>query len=295
MKVALAQIAPKLGDSDANLERHLEIIRRCGRKGADLIVFPELSLTGYMLQDLVAEVAEPVRGSRRLKAIASTAGSRGVILGLVERGEGHLQYNTAVCLARGRRIGSHRKVHLPTYGMFDEGRYFAAGESFRAFDAPWGRTGLLVCEDFWHLSASYLLALQGMDLLAVISASPAKGLDASKELRSVAVWTELAQVVARQLTCWVLLANRVGYEDGRAFQGGSFICAPTGDLVVRAKPLKEEIVVADLPERVLRRARANAPLLREEKPDLVRREIDRILGERAGAGSGRRRGSREEK
>lgn len=294
MKVALAQIAPKLGDSDANLERHLEIIRRCGRKGADLIVFPELSLTGYMLQDLAAEVAEPARGSRRLKAIASAAGSGGVILGFVERGEGHLHYNAAVCFARGRPIGCHRKVYLPTYGMFDEGRYFAAGESFRSFEAPWGRTGLLVCEDFWHLSASYLLALQGMDLLAVISACPAKGLDASRELRSVAIWSDLAQVVARHLSCWVLYANRVGYEDGWAFQGGSFVCAPTGELVARAKSLKEEILVADLPDRILRRARANAPLLRDEKPDLVRREIDRILAERAGARSGRWRSPRGE-
>jgi predicted amidohydrolase len=282
MRIALAQIAPRLGDADANLTMHLEAIRRARRAGADLVVFPELSLTGYLLQDLVPEAAEEAPGGRRLRSIAAASKGVGVVLGFVEKAAGNLHYNAAACFVRGSLAHVHRKVYLPTYGMFDEGRYFAAGESFRPFTAPWGRTGVLICEDFWHLSSSYLLALQGIDLLVVISASPVKGLDASKGLKSREPWLDLARVVARQMACWVVYANRCGYEEGWAFQGGSFVCSPAGPVVAEGKILGPDLVIGDLAEAPLRSARLATPVMRDEKADLVRREIDRILAERGG-------------
>src|SRR5262245_10053542 len=222
MKVALAQITPKLGDVEANLARHLDALRRARARKADLVVFPELSLTGYLLQDLVPEVAEEPATSRRLKALAAAAKGAGLVVGFIEKAVGERCFNAAACYASGNLLHVHRKVYLPTYGMFDEGRYVTPGETFRSFDAPWGRTGLLVCEDFWHLSASWLLSLQGMDVLVVISASPVKGLDRSKELKSRTPWIDLARVVSRQMACWVIYVNRAGYEDGWSFQGGSF-------------------------------------------------------------------------
>jgi len=247
------------------------------------VVFPELSLTGYMLQDLVPETAEELARSRRLEAIAGASKGAGVVAGLVERGAGDLHYNAAACLSRGALLHVHRKVYLPTYGMFDEGRYFAAGETFRSFDAPWGRTGMLVCEDFWHLSASYLLALQGIDLLLVISASPVKGIDASRGLRCRQPWVDLARVVARQFACWVVYANRCGYEEGWAFQGGSFVCSPAGDLAAEGRILEPDLVVAVVAEAPLRKARLEAPVARDERPELVLREMERILAERGGS------------
>lgn len=279
MKVALAQIRSRLGDPGSNLDRHREIVRRLDSRRVDLVVFPELSLTGYLLQDLVPELAESPGKGRHLKALAAASRKTGIVAGFVESGPAHRCFNSAGCFRGGRLIGLHRKVYLPTYGMFDEGRYFAAGDSFRTFDAPWGRTGLLVCEDLWHLSASWLLSLQGMDLLVVISAAPVKGMDSSGRLRSVEVWTDLAQVVARHFSCRVIYVNRVGYEDGCAFQGGSVVCSPTGEIVARAGNLKEEILVASLPERDLRTARLASPMQRDEKIDLVRRELERILAE----------------
>jgi len=281
MKIALAQIAPRLGDPDHNLSRHVDIIRRARLKGAGLVVFPELSLSGYMLQDLVPDVAEdPARG-RRIQALASASRSTGVIAGFVEKTPGLLYYNAAGCFVSGSLAHVHRKVYLPTYGMFDEGRYFAAGDSFQTFDAPWGRTGLLVCEDFWHLTSSWLLSLQGMETLVVISAGPAKGVDSSAELRSHAIWLELGKVVARQLAVWVVFVNRIGYEEGWAFQGGSFVCSPSGDVVASARLLKEDLVVAALSRAPLRKARLSTPLARDEKLDLVRREMERIIGEKS--------------
>jgi len=283
MKVALAQIDPGLGDPDRNLALHLDAIRRARGKGADLIVFPELSLTGYMLQDLVPEMAEDPGTSRRLRAIASAAKGRGVVVGFVERAPGAVFHNAAGCFVDGALAHVHRKVYLPTYGMFDEGRYFAAGETFRTYEAPWGRTGILVCEDFWHTSASYLLALQGMEVLVVISASPVKGLDASRDLKSRRPWIDIARAVSRQMACWVVYVNRAGHEEGWSFQGGSFVCDPSGDLVAEGKLLEKDLVLASMPEAPLRKARLATPILRDEKIDLVRREMDRIALER-GAG-----------
>jgi len=296
MRIAVAQMAPKLGDLDANLALHLEALSRARRKGADLVVFPELSLTGYMLQDLIPDVAEEAPRGRHLRTLATAsrkAGGSGIIAGFVERAHGVMHYNAAACFARGSLIHIHRKVYLPTYGMFDEGRYFAAGESFRTFDAPWGRTGILICEDFWHRSSSYLLSLQGMEVLIVISASPAKGVDASPDLRSRATWVDLGRVAARHLACWVVYANRAGYEEGWSFQGGSFVCGPGGEIVAEGRLLKEDLVVASMPGWRMRKARLACPLPRDEKIDLVRREMERISSERAAPPLGRRRAGGE--
>jgi predicted amidohydrolase len=293
MKFALAQMAPRLGDPDANLDRHLDLARRARLKGADLVVFPELSLTGYMLQDLVPEVAEEAPRGRRIQALASASKEIAVVAGFVERAPGLMHYNAAACFIGGSMAHLHRKVYLPTYGMFDEGRYFAAGESFRTFDAPWGRTGLLVCEDLWHLSSSWLLSLQGMEALIVVSAGPAKGVSGSRDLRSSTTWIELGRVIARQLSAWVLYTNRAGYEEGWSFQGGSFACSPSGDVVAQAKLLQEDLVVSAMPAAAIRKARLAAPLMRDEKLDLVRRELERISAERSAAPVAPKRSRRE--
>ncbi|MGH9868187.1 MAG: nitrilase-related carbon-nitrogen hydrolase [Candidatus Polarisedimenticolia bacterium] len=281
MKVVLAQIAPSLGDLDRNLSAHLSEARSAARAGADLVVFPELSLTGYLLQDLASECARDARDAQPLKRLAAASKRVGIVAGFVERSGGLLIHNAAGCWLGGALAHLHRKVYLPTYGMFDEGRYFAAGEVFRTFEAPWGRTGLLVCEDFWHLSSSYLLAQEGMDVLVVISASPLKGLDVTGRPVGEA-WLQMAQVVARFLGCFVVYVNRVGYEDGWSYAGGSFAVDPSGREIGRARALRAQSVAVTLDPRRLAAARAAAPMLRDEKLDLVRRELERIALARYG-------------
>ena len=274
LKVALVQMAPSLGLPEKNLEAHLRWLRTPEAAGADLVVFPELSLTGYLLQDLVAEVARPVREEGYLKPLLDASRERDIVVGMVEESPQFLFHNSAVYLSGGRIHHVHRKVYLPTYGMFDEGRYFAAGKHFHAFDTRFGRLGILICEDAWHLSSPYLLALQGAHTLLVMSGSPGRGLatDAG-QATSVQTWERVGQTLSQFLTLHWAYVNRVGYEDGLAFAGGSYVADPFGELLLDGEENKEAIYRADLPLASLRRARTQTPLLRDEKPELVLRHL----------------------
>ncbi|MEW5765978.1 MAG: nitrilase-related carbon-nitrogen hydrolase [Acidobacteriota bacterium] len=283
VRCALVQMAPALGLLRSNLERHLEWLQTPEARQADLVVFPELSLTGYLLQDLVAEVALPVTEGGFLKPLVEASRERDVVVGLVEQSPQFLFHNTALYLSGGRILHAHRKVYLPTYGMFDEGRYFAPGASFEAFETRFGRMGLLICEDAWHLSAPYLLALQGAHTLLVTAGSPGRGLAVSgSEAASVRTWERVGQTLSQFLTTHWVYVNRVGYEDGLAFAGGSYVSDPFGDLLLDGDENREAVYRADLDLGRVRRARTLTPLLRDEKPELVLRHLERLVS-RAGA------------
>ncbi len=283
LTVVLSPLAPALGDVDVNLRRHRARIALAARAAADLIVFPELSLTGYLLQDLVADCAQAPSTSSVLEALRRASRRTAVAAGFVERGPGGVLYNAAGCWIAGRLASLHRKVYLPTYGMFDEARDFGAGETFRAFEAPWGRTGILICEDFWHLSSSYLLAQQGMEVLVVMANSPTKGIDASPVPASETAWVDLARTVARFLACYVVYVNRSGHEEGRRYGGACFAVDPAGRVTARRRAGRPGDLTVRLPLQALRRSRIAYPLLRDEKLDLVRRELERIAVARHGA------------
>jgi len=272
-KIALVQMAPKLGDLEANVDAHLEWLDRREAKEADIVVFPELSLTGYLLQDLVAEVARPLDPDGVLAPLLERSRDRDIAVGLVEQSEEFLFYNTAVYLSGGRIHHVHRKVYLPTYGMFDEGLFFAAGDSFRAFETRFGKMGILVCEDAWHLSSSYLLSLQGARVLLVMAGSPGRGWAGGGPVASVQTWERVGQVLSQFLTVYWVYVNRVGYEDGLAFAGGSYVSDPFGNLLLDGAENREEISLVETPYSALRRARTLTPLLRDEKPHLVLKQL----------------------
>lgn len=275
-RVALAQIAPRLGNVDANVEMHLEFVERARAARAAVVLFPELSLTGYVLRDQVADLAEPVAG-RTIRRLARESRDIDIVVGFAEDGPGHRFHNTAVYLAGGEVAHVHRKVYLPTYGLFEEGRDFAAGEVLRAFDsARIGRAGLVVCEDMWHATTAWLLVQDGAEVLLALSSGPSRGAQESDGPASVAVWRELVRRTAQFQTCYVLYVNRVGYEDGLNFGGGSAIVDPFGRVVAAAEPLEPDLVVGEIRDDVLRRARAAYPLVRDTNLDLVSRELDRI-------------------
>ena len=153
MKIALAQINPSLGDVKRNLSAHLERIRQARSRKADLVVFPELSLTGYLLHDLVQDVALDLGRAAEIRKLAAASRDLGVLVGVAECTERFQYHNSSLLLEGGKRAFCHRKVYLPTYGMFDEGRYFGAGDRFRVHSSKrLGRLGVLICEDAWHLS-----------------------------------------------------------------------------------------------------------------------------------------------
>ena len=176
-RVALAQIAPVLADRQRNAALHLQQIAAAREQEADLIVFPELSLTGYFVRDMVPDVALAA-DAPEIRDLLEAAGPMAVVLGFVEESPQHRFYNTALYAEGGRIVHLHRKVYLPTYGLFDEQRYFAAGERFAAFNtARFGRMGILICEDFWHLSAAAIMQAEEIDVLVCPSNSPARGVE----------------------------------------------------------------------------------------------------------------------
>lgn len=276
LNLALAQINTKLGDVNANLEKHLSLVKNAKLQGADLLIFPELSLTGYVLQDLVSSVAiRPTVDNPIFKQLLQASHELDLVFGFVEVDERYRYYISAAYLSAGQLVHLHRKVYLPTYGIFDEKRYFAAGNSFRAFDTRFGRMGLLICEDFWHVSSPYALWMDGADILLFTSASPGRGV--TEEILGSAQWVETVnRTYAGLFTTFVAHANRVGFEDGLNFWGGATIYDPDGKLLAKAPYNEEGITVAELDLNQLRRTRVRLPVLRDERSDVLLNELQRI-------------------
>ena len=281
MRVALAQVSSRLGEIRKNLDAHLETIEDARRSRARLVVFPELSLTGYTLMDFVPDVAlDPGRHPLFQKLVAASR-TIDVVLGFVEEGGKGLFYNAAAYLSRGRIVHIHRKVFLPTAGMFEEGKFFARGQAIRTFAASFGQAGLLICRDFQHYGASYLHFVGGADLIIVISAAPGRGLEARGAFGSSRMWELMGESISFFSTAFVIYCNRVGFEDGKAFAGGSFIFGPTGRRIVKAPEAEETLILADLALDEIRSARKRLTFLRDERPDVVLRSLHRIVGDDA--------------
>lgn len=278
LSLALAQINTVLGNVDANLEKHLALAHEAWKQGAELVIFPELSLTGYVLQDIAATVAHrPSPDDPVFKKLLKASNNIDMIIGFVEEDERYRYYISAAYLSEGKISHIHRKVYLPTYGIFDEKRYFAAGDSFRAFETRFGRAGILICEDFWHASSPYTLWLDGADLMFFTSASPGRGV--TEETLGSAMWVEtVSRTYAGLFTTFVAHANRVGFEDGLNFWGGSTVFDPDGRLIAQAPYNDEGITIAELDLNQLRRTRVRLPLLRDERSDIVIKELQRITG-----------------
>jgi predicted amidohydrolase len=278
VKIRLAQTSPALGDVAANLDRHLEAIEEARRDGAGLLVFPELSLTGYFLNDLTDDVAMPLDG-KVVKKIVAAAKDRAVAFGLMERAADQRVYNACVYAEKGKILHVHRKVHLPTYGIFDDGRYVAPGSSFEAFETSFGKVGILICEDAWHMGSSYLLFLQNADLILCPSASPGRGLDERGEVSSLRAWQSVLEALSQLFQTYVAYCNRVGVEDGMSFFGGSRVLDPFGSVAAQVEGLDPGAASAQLEDAALRRARLFAPMRRDERPELILRQLRRIVGE----------------
>lgn len=286
--VALAQVAPRLGDLDHNLGRHQALIREAADQGAHLVIFPELSVTGYFLKDLVPEVALRL-DSPELALLATACGRVDALVGCVLESDDARFYNASVYLSGGQVHHVHRKVYLPTYGLFDELRYFAAGDRFRAFEAPvitaaphrrW-RAGILACEDMWHPTAPALLARQGVDAFFCPSSSPGRGVGRGMALGSERSYDAMTRTYAQLFTAYVVYCNRVGCEDGVGFWGGSRVVGPDGQLLTDPAGRDEALVLHRLDLAAVRRTRVAYPLLRDERHDINDYESDHLRRRRA--------------
>ena len=279
LSVALAQIDPALGDRGRNLERHRQWVTQAAEAGASLLVFPELSLTGYFLKDLVPDSAIQLE-SKEMRDLAALSTQLDVVLGAVIESPDHRYFNASLYFSRGELLHVHRKVYLPTYGMFDEQRYFAPGDRFRSFATPFGRVGILVCEDIWHLSSAYILSLEGVDMIICPSSSPGRGVTTDERLGTAESYRLVCRTYAQFLTTFFLYCNRVGFEDGANFWGGSMVIGPNGDIIAQHEDAEEAMVLATIDLADVRRERLANPLLRDERIELTVNELRRVWHER---------------
>ena len=277
-RVAIAQINPRLGDLQSNLALYEEKIRQAVKEGADLLLFPELSLTGYFLRDMVPNVALKL-SSREIALLKKLSREVAFVAGLVEESSDYRFYNAAVYFEAGEIRHLHRKVYLPTYGMFDEQRYFARGDRIRAFDSKFGRIAVLICEDLWHSSTVYLAALDGALAILCPSSSPLRGItEGQGQDDNARYWEMINRTYSEALSLFMIFGNRTGFEDGVGFWGGSEILDPFGRRIIKAKYYDEDFIVGEVALESVRRKRTMAPLLRDEDLDLTINELMRIRG-----------------
>ncbi len=284
LRIALAQIAPRMGALAENLATHHALLGEARGQGADLVVFPELGLTGYQLQDLASEVAMRLDDPRLAELAAATRGLSAIV-SFVEESADHRLFIAAALLEDGELSHVHRKLFLPTYGLFDERRFFAPGDVLRAVSSRLGiGIGIGVCEDFWHLSVPQILALDGAQILVNVSSSPGRDLAAANEvgLGTANSWRTLMRTYAQLTTSFVVFCNRVGVDESISFWGGSEVIGPSGHALFSAPFFDEGLFTVDIATADVRRERIALPLLRDERLEWEIRELQRIVAERAG-------------
>ena len=233
MFLTLAQISPKL--NRRNLDTISSIIEGV-KDSSDLIVFPELALSGYSLQDKLYEDAWKIT---ELDSLAKQSVDIDIVVGVALRDENVFR-NAALYFSNGKLLSQHNKVHLPNYGMFEEARYFEAGKFFESFEASYGKISMLVCEDLWHASVHKDLIKENPDVIIALVASPARGFsDSGLEIEQQ--WQEIIKTIAKECSAKVVFVNRVGFEDGLGFWGASCVLDEKANILHKLEHYKQEI------------------------------------------------------
>ncbi len=254
-KIAVAQIDSIVGDLQKNVDHHIDFIKHAISEKADIIVFPELSLTGYSVKDLNWDIALRAEPQPLFSKLLTLSKKITIILGAVEEDTTYGIYNSVFLFEDEKIHSAHKKIYPPTYGMFEEMRYFSSGKDVRCFNSKHGKLGIIVCEDLWHLSLPYILAHDGAEVIIGIAASPTRINGSQGELTTATVNHEQHRVYARLLSTYVVWSNRVGIEDGVNFWGGSHIVDPSGATVGKAKNFEEDLIFTEIKEQEIRRAR----------------------------------------
>ena len=255
MRVALAQINTILGAVGENIKKIERYVDNANEKHCDLIVFPELALSGYSLRDIVKD-ASVSKESAIFDNLKEKSRKIDIVLGYDQNDNGYF-YNSALYFSKGEVIHNYKKVHLPDYGMFEESRYFRNGENINAFDTANGRVSMLICEDMFHLSAQNYVDKLETDILIILSASPFWA--NSKKIKPE-IWKDMCVNFATLSSNFVLFSNRVGFEDGVGFFGNSLCVDPNGNIIKEASLFKEEMAVADIDLKEIKRAKEIMPL-----------------------------------
>lgn len=260
-RIGIGQIHAVRNDVPGNLDRIAEMVQRAEQRQVKHLVFPELALTGYLVDSRFSDAAVKLDGPE-VDKLRKLSRHMGLTVGLIEETRTALFYNSAVYLEGGRIKHVHRKIYPPTYGMFDERRYYAAGWDVSAFDTNHGRVAILVCGDAWHLPLAYIAAHDGADVLIIIAASSTEGLTDTTPCEDA--WHCMCRSYALTLSCYVVFANHAGVDEEHHYWGGSFIAGPDGNLVAQSETSEPDLVVTDLNFADLRRQRIKLPFRRDD-------------------------------
>lgn len=280
VKISLGQINPVLGDLQKNLGKHIEFTEKAINDKADLIVFPELSMTGYSLKDLTEKVALSLNDPF-FKPLLAKSKYIDIAFGFVERGEDKNTYNSAVYLSRGKISHAYRKIYPPNHGMFEELRFMGSGDKVKAFNTKFGKVSMLICRDLFHPSLTFLSFADNADIVLAISSMPLRGLKGQRPaIQEMVDIASLSYVNFYQL--FVVYVNRVGFDDGLGFYGGSFVMSPLGNKNIEAPIFVETLVSGDIDTEDIFKKRQTFPLSREEDLRVVYDNLKRILEERNG-------------
>ncbi|MFN2490906.1 MAG: nitrilase-related carbon-nitrogen hydrolase [Actinomycetota bacterium] len=275
LRIALAQIDCLLGELDKNFARAAEVVTDASDRGADVVVFPELNLTGYSLGRIGHDVfLEPE--DQRFRTFAAQSPNVGSVLGFLE-GSPLRTYNSAAYIEGGGVAHLHRKLYLPTYGVFEERKYFSPGQAMRAFAGPGGRMAVLICNDAWQPLLPFLSVQDGAEVLLVPANSALNDVPGMRDIESQ--WREIVRFYAVMLQCYVVFVNRVGSEGELEFWGGSHVVDPSGEVVVEAPRHQESVPIVDIDVSLVRRTRWQLPLVKEARLGLLYRELDRLIHE----------------
>jgi predicted amidohydrolase len=262
IKLAIAQISSKRESKSENLLKIEKLTLKAKQQGADLIIFPEMSLTGYVLLDQVYELAETIPGpsTQTIETLAKKTGMH-IVFGMPELSEKTQAtvFNTAVCVGPQGLIGKYRKMYLPTHSVFEEKRYFRPGYETAAFQTELGNIGLTICYDVFFPEVYRLTRLKGAQLIICISASPAVRRNYFEILTSAR---------ALENTAFLAYINLAGVEDGLQFWGGSRLIGPTGDVLAKAKYDEEDFIICEVDFGDLRAAETSIPTLKDLRPEL---------------------------
>jgi predicted amidohydrolase len=276
MRVALAQMDSVLGDTEENLRRAKEVVAQAKDRGADLTVFPELSLSGYALGELGDDVAIEAH-SEPIISLAEAAGEMAVVVGFCEEGQRFQTYNSAVYLEGGVLRHLHRKLYLPNYRIYEERKHYNPGQNMRAFDTNFGRMAMLICNDAWQTFLPFIAVQDGAQVLIIPAAS---GPYPHPELLDTrGYWRGITRFYARMLESYVIFVNRVGKLDDLIFWGYSHVVDPWGTVVAEAPVHEEALITVDIDLGNVRRRRREVPLVKEARLALLARELNRLVEE----------------
>ncbi len=276
-KLRIVQADCTLANFEENLERHIKAIETAIRDGADAIAFPELSLTGYNVQDAAQDMAMHI-DDRRLDPLRELSRDICIFCGGIELSDDYGVYNSAFMFEDGAGRSVHRKIYLPTYGMFEELRYFSAGRQIETVTSRRiGKVGVAICEDFWHMSVPYLLAHQGAKLLLVLMSSPLRLSPGQGVPAIVTQWQTIASTSAFLLSCYVACVNRVGNEDSFTYWGNSAVTAPDGSIAASAPMFSEHSFDATIDYSVVKRVRLQSSHFLDEDTKLFASQLETML------------------